>query len=81
MNPYEYLLNKLNIRLKFIGWTHEQIFKYFRNIYSSEHYRQCDKELDFFCLQCQQLSYFPNELESIEHVDLLLTLNGMNKGA
>lgn len=30
---------------------------------------------------CQLLRQFPDELESIEHVDLLLTLHGINKGA
>lgn len=105
MDPYEYLLSKLNVTLKFspnvmarflyiksetdtkliskyipIGWTHEYIFKFFRNIYSSKYYRQheYDKALYHFC---QQLSCFPDELESTEHVDLLLTVNGMNKRA
>lgn len=79
MDPYEYLLSKLNVKLEFpINWTKERIFKVFRNIDSNTSYRQYDKELDFFC---RQLSCFPDKLESIEHVDLLLTVNGMNIGA
>lgn len=126
MDPYEYLLNKFNVFLRFrpefntrslyikletgeklianhiqLDWTHEKIYKFFRNLGSNEHHGQYDKEIDFISkffrnlylnedyrhcnkelyVFCQQLRLFPDELESTEYVDLLLTLQGMNKGA
>lgn len=99
MDPYEYLLSKLNVIIireftsysiyikletgeKLVAynippfWTHEYIFKYYKNIDSNHLYRQYDKNLDFFCRQLRQ---FPDNLESTEHVDLLLAVNGLNK--
>lgn len=79
-NTYS-LYTKLETGKKFIcthipiGWTHEQIFKYYRNLDPNRFLRQYDKEIDQFC---QLLQQFPNDLESTEHVDLLLTLNGLN---
>lgn len=103
MDPYEYLLNKFNVKLEVMpvfkthslylnletgkklvfnyippDWTYEQIFKFYRNLDSTHLYRQYDEEIDRFC---QQLRCFPDDLESITHVDLLLAVNGLYKRA
>lgn len=57
-----------------ITWTYEQIFKLYRNIASNPWFRQYHREIDSFC---RQLRCFPEELESAEHVDLLLAVNGL----
>lgn len=95
MDSYEYLLKKLNIsveiasdckyflQLKF----NNQFVKFFpikksaKYIFTELHYLdKINFDVDPEVRQIIKLiRLFPYELESVEHVDLLLTLNGLNK--
>lgn len=115
MDPYEYLLTKLGLKIcpvtnlstdyswdffedgQILGVCYGNLaskedvckyavkhltgeFSWFLNDYYSSsdysnHFKTVMKQLHL------QLAGFPEKLESVEHVDLLLTVNGMNKEA
>lgn len=83
IDQYKYLFQKLGIKIPiFYGslpenWNAKKLFNRIRNI-NVNWYNWY--ELDVVKLS-KILKLFPKELESKEHVDLLLTLNRLNKEA
>lgn len=91
-DPYEYLFNKLGVKWdEYVIFLNNKIvdFKPKRETTYKDLYFQYQQPIldltgpefaDFRNL-LRQIKLFPEVIESKEHVDLLLTLHGINKGA